>query len=67
MKRSKHGETEEAVWSQVASRPSLANNGVERDRCVRDPNLVLIRDLIYRNSGIFQPDNKLYTEPPSLS
>jgi chemotaxis protein methyltransferase CheR len=30
------------------------------DHCLADPYLFRIRDLIYRASGIFQPDNKFY-------
>ena len=44
----------------MSSRPTLANHASEGERSVQDPTLVLIRDLIYRTSGIFQPDNKLY-------
>jgi chemotaxis protein methyltransferase CheR len=44
----------------MSSRPTLANHASERERSVQDPSLVLIRDLIYRTSGIVQPDNKLY-------
>jgi chemotaxis protein methyltransferase CheR len=44
----------------LSSRPTLANHANERERSAKDPNLVLIRDLIYKTSGIFQPDNKLY-------
>jgi chemotaxis protein methyltransferase CheR len=43
----------------MSSRPTLMDLSTDRVRDSRDPSLLLIRDLIYKACGIFQPDNKL--------